>query len=477
MKTYYLEYSEDEATGTAHKFYEATVDGPSLTLSYGRIGTEGSHSTQQLASEEAADKLALKKIGEKKRKGYQEAVKGQRKKRSITRRGGTSQPSTAKRTAPVLWRFETGSSAFGVYVDERGCWVGNQAGRVYGLSHEAEVQMQYQLSEGVKCLVSDGQWLYAGCDDGNVYSLSGKTPRLAYEINPHIDIYWLDIANGLLAVSDAAGQLTTVNYEDEEQWAVKTGGASAWMVRADPVGRLFYGDSRGVSCYYGWERENLVWQQPTSQVLFGWLDGPNAYAGTGTGQVLKFGQNGERLQNYQAEGAVLSCATAPGGRYVFAADGSSTVYCFQENGQRLWKLATGCGSALSMQYFQERLYLVTTNGTFACLDVSEAAIAAAEQGQAAPAQVIKAPDGRLAPVQTDVLDAAPAHAQGVLLRCVREGGQLRVKPAQAGYHADWHVQFPKNLRREGQQYLVDKLEPATHGDFYRVLGNIYAVPG
>lgn len=129
-----------------------------------------------------------------------------------------------------------------------------------------------------------------------------------------------------------------------------------------------------------------------------------------------------------------------------------------------------------MQYFDERLYLVTTSGTFACLDVSETAIAEAEQGTAAPAQVVKAPNGTVAPIQSDVLEAAPANAEGVLLRCVREGGKLRIRVAQAGYH-DWHVQFPKNLRMEGQLYLADRIEPAAQGDFYRVLGNIYAVNG
>ncbi len=476
MPTYYLEFSEDEAAGTAHKFYEAVVEGTQLTLSYGRIGTPGASTTQQCASPEEAGKLALKKVGEKKRKGYADAIKGQRQKRTITRRVVESRPSRAKRTVPTIWRFETGSSAFGVFVNEQGCWVGNQAGRVYHLSHEAEVQMQYQLSEGVKCLVSDGAWMYVGCDDGNVYNLTGKTPRLAYEINPHIDIYWLDIANGLLAVSDAAGQLTTVNYEDEEQWSVRTGGSQAWMVRCDPVGRIYYGDSQGVRCYYGWEKETLVWQHRSSQVLFGCLDGENAYAGTGTGQVLKFSQDGQLLQTYQAHNSVLSCAAAPGGRYVFAADSSSTVYCFGPDGQQHWELATGCGSALSMQYFNERLYLVTTNGTFACLDVSEAAIAQAEQGVAVPAQIIKAPSGQLTIAESDVLETAPASTEGVLLRCVREGGKLRIRVAQAGYH-DWHVQFPRNLRREGQLYLAERLEPAAHGEFYRVLGNIYAMNG
>ncbi|QIL78310.1 WGR domain-containing protein [Hymenobacter sp. HDW8] len=475
MQTYYLEYSDDEVTGTAHKFYEATVDGAALTLRYGRIGTPGASSTQHCPSPEAATSLALKKVNEKKRKGYAEAVPGVRQKRTMTRRLVESRPATTKKMAPTRWRFNTGSPAFGIFVDAHGCWMGNQDGRVYRLSHEGELELEFQLSEGVKCIVSDGAWLYVGCDDGNVYDLSGKTPRLAYEINPHIDIYWLDIANGLLAVADAGGQLTTVNYEDEEQWAVKTGGNCAWMVRCDAVGRVYYGDSQGVRCYYGWEQETLVWYQPTKPVLFGWLDGAHVYAATAHHQVLKFDQAGQLVRTYQADAAVFSCATSPDGRFVFAGDSYSTVYCFAEDGQRLWKLATGCGSACSMQYVEERLYLVTSNGAFACLDVSPAALAEAEQGLTAPVTATKAPQERVATVPSHVLESAPAALAGVQLRCVRVGSQLRVRVASAGYQ-DWYVQFPKNLRQEGQRYLVEQVEPAAHGHFYRILGNIYMLP-
>ena len=37
------------------------------------------------------------------------------------------------------------------------------------------------------------------------------------------------------------------------------------------------------------------------------------------------------------------------------------------------------------------------------------------------------------------------------------------------------MQFPKNLRVAGKRYLVDKIEPAAQGGFYRVLGNIYGL--
>lgn len=53
-------------------------------------------------------------------------------------------------------------------------------------------------------------------------------------------------------------------------------------------------------------------------------------------------------------------------------------------------------------------------------------------------------------------------------------GKLKMKVESTGYK-NWDVQFPKNLRKEGQLYLVESIVPAAQGDFYRVLGNIYVL--
>lgn len=58
----------------------------------------------------------------------------------------------------------------------------------------------------------------------------------------------------------------------------------------------------------------------------------------------------------------------------------------------LWTFDSGCGSAYSMQYHDEELYLVTTNGTLAGLDVAESAVRAAEDGVLPPTVSIKAPE-------------------------------------------------------------------------------------
>ena len=61
---------------------------------------------------------------------------------------------------------------------------------------------------------------------------------------------------------------------------------------------------------------------------------------------------------------------------------------------------------------------------------------------------------------------------GVVLRCERHGGKLRVHVVSDGYDATKNVQFPRASREEGVTYLVDKVTPSADGGFYRVEGAI-----
>ncbi|MBC7921473.1 MAG: WGR domain-containing protein [Ferruginibacter sp.] len=489
----YLELSEDD--GASHKFYEVATDATTVTIRYGRIGTDGAVQTQQFGSEDEARKFAAKKLKEKSSKGYAAAVAGVRQKRArtVTRRmveapapnrnavarsgspATTRIPAPSVPKAPLVWSFQSGSIAFGIFVDDRFCWVGNEAGRVFKLNHAGEVLSQYQLPDGVKCVIADNDWIYLGCDDGNVYDLTGKIPRVAYAISEDVDIYWLDVKNGLLGVSDDKGVVTVINYNDEEQWRKQGRGNRAWMVRCDESGWVFTGDGAGVACYDGVDGTQ-TWHQPTdSGVLFGWQERETVYAGTASGKVYAFSKQGDLRKIYQADAAVYSCATAENGQYVFAGDNGGSVYCFRENGERLWKLATGCGSACSMQYHQGKVYVVTTHGTLACLDADPGAILNAQYGVLPAAKSIAAP-APVAVVETTVLETVrqPADTQAVTLRCVKEGGKLRMKVVSAGYR-DWYVQFPNNLRQEGAVYLVDEIREVAQGGFYRAYGNIYGL--
>ena len=64
----YFEFVE----GKSSKFWEIAVDGTSVTVRFGRIGTNGQTQTKTFGDEAAATKHADKLIAEKTGKGYVE---------------------------------------------------------------------------------------------------------------------------------------------------------------------------------------------------------------------------------------------------------------------------------------------------------------------------------------------------------------------------------------------------------------------
>ncbi|MGW3856933.1 WGR domain-containing protein [Micromonospora arida] len=466
QETTYLELSEVDG---AHKFYEVIVDNATLTVRYGRIGDQGQVKASAYPDNTRARAAAAKKIGEKVRKGYAPAVPGVRQKRTVSRRQIVSTRSTAH-TAPVLWRYDSGGPAFGIFVDGQHCMVGNEHGVITTLDHDAQVRSQVRLPDGVKCIVADDAWIYAGCDDGNVYDLSGKVPRVAYAIAPEIDIYWLDIHDGVLGVSDANGGITAVDHEDEFLWRRPGRGRSAWMVRCDDDA-IYHGHSQGVTGYE-WRTGSELWHTTTGSVLFGWQEHGSVFAGTGTREVVRLSKSGRLERTYRCDAPVFSCATAEGGEYVFAGDSQSSIYCFDAAGTRLWKLGTGCGSAYSMQYHDDRLYVVTTGGHLACIDASEPAIRAAQAGNVPQVRDIKAPRQAPQPVQPTIVEVTSDSGAGVVVQCLDDRGRLRVQVLSDGYRRDWSVQFPKGIREPGARYLVTEVRESSRGGYYRAYGDI-----
>ncbi|GAA3378240.1 hypothetical protein GCM10020367_56950 [Streptomyces sannanensis] len=59
--------------GTSAKFWEAEAEGATVTVRYGRIGTDGRTQVKECASADAAREYLAKAAGEKERKGYEEA--------------------------------------------------------------------------------------------------------------------------------------------------------------------------------------------------------------------------------------------------------------------------------------------------------------------------------------------------------------------------------------------------------------------
>lgn len=462
----YLELSED--AGSAHKFYEVTVSGKQVTIRYGRIGDAGQSSVQKLKTEAEADALAAKKIAEKTKKGYAPAVLGARAKKSVER-STVTKPSTTKRSAPLLWKFESGTYGYavGLYIDKDLCWIGNQQGKVFALDHTGEVRHSYQLPKDVQSIVGDDVWRYAGCSNGYVYDMTGRAPRRVYEIQKDAQLHWLDIRDGRLVVSDEVSCVTAFDPEGEQLWKKKSDGYKGWMIRADDDG-IYHGHSSGVTSY-DW-RGGKRWDKKTAgQCQFGWQEEDTVYSAGHDGKVYSFSKSGKEGVVYQCDGFIASCAAAPGGKYVFAGDDTSAIYCFDKEGKRLWKLASGCGVAGSMQYFEGRLFLATWSSHLGCLDVSEAAIEDASKGTIPVARAIQAP--AIKPVASK-LAVARSAGKGVLLECYSEGGRLRVRVISPGYDPKWRCQFPRDLREEGARYVVDEVRPSREGKFYRTIGDI-----
>jgi predicted DNA-binding WGR domain protein len=58
--------------GTSCKFWQVQVDGPDVTVCFGRIGTDGQSQTRSFGDRAAAQQHASKLIQQKRAKGYRE---------------------------------------------------------------------------------------------------------------------------------------------------------------------------------------------------------------------------------------------------------------------------------------------------------------------------------------------------------------------------------------------------------------------
>ncbi len=70
------------------------------------------------------------------------------------------------------------------------------------------------------------------------------------------------------------------------------------------------------------------------------------------------------------------------------------------------------------------------------------------------------------------LEIVTEPGDGVILKCDRIKGKLRIRVISEGYNPEFNVQFPRSIREEGASYLVDKVELSANGTFYRTLGDI-----
>ncbi|MFO0562146.1 MAG: PQQ-binding-like beta-propeller repeat protein [Polyangiales bacterium] len=427
-------------------------------------------------AKKAAKKGAARAVPAKKaaKKGAKKGAKKAAPKRAAAKRSAAPAkkpaPPPKSRKAPVRWILTTDSSgAFGVYASGDRVWMSNDSGDVHVCDLHGEVQRSLKLPYGAKCIIADEHWIYAGTNKGVVYDLTGNSPRAVYQVDSSAEILWLDIYQGNLCVAADNGTLSVYDPGEVLLWADKSKPeGSMWMVRGDKDG-VYVGGSKSVRAFdWGGAKR---WSQPMRGVMFGVQTERAVYASNSAG-ATGFTKDGKKLVECK-NGSFPSCATTPDGSRIFGGTWSDAIDCFDADGKLLWTLETGCDSALSMQYLDEVLYIVTSDGSLAAIDVSHAAIEAALAGNAPKPKKIKAPHlDPVDPEETARVETTKDVGDGVLVECFKEKGKLRVRVLSAGYKSDWFVQFPRDIREAGAKYVVDKVLEATQGGFYRALGNI-----
>ncbi|BDM63517.1 molybdenum metabolism regulator [Shewanella sp. NFH-SH190041] len=472
-KEIYLELSEDN--GSSHKFYKILISDCDVTIEYGRIGNPGRSSTKTFSTLNEAEIYANKQANAKKRKGYEDAVQGQRAARPIravaqrpTQSAATSGRRTKpKQSAPVIAQYHTEITAFGIFVDQQHIYIGDETGRVSVLDHDYHLLREYQLPSGTKCIVADGANVFAGTNQGQVYEITGKIARLAYDCPGNAAIYWMDLCDGVLAVSDNEGGLFVYDYEGEPLFHKSTNNGSAWLVRVDESS-IYHGGQH--LARYAMDGSQL-WQSDIRGILFGYQTETCIYAAARGHVAMVDKVHGSVVRKYPVDWAPSNC-TSQDGMQVFAQENRNLV-AWKKSGEKLFELASP-NSGMSMQYFAEKLFVVGNTG-LAVVDVSEASIAAAQDNQLPEVKTFRASRQALPEVDSTALELAAGSEQGIELVCIRDGSHLRVRVVTPGYDHAMNCQFPKNLRVEGRRFLAERVELSRSGTFYRISGNIFAL--
>lgn len=325
-------------------------------------------------------------------------AKGDRKSKKATARA-----TPRLENLPVLWTFTTGTQAVGLWVDrtrpDGAVWMGNDKGEIFSLTRAGDRVRTINLPKAVHCLYADDVWTYAGCNDGNIYELDALPKRApVVQLGTDMHIGWIEAHRGRLCVADAEGGLTVFDVEMNVVFEKRSDDAKeSWMVRADDEG-VYYGCETGVHAYEwsGALRWHAGAHDDLGDVRFGDLRGDSLVVTAGWGKLkqthlhvltkrtgkrrfslrLKPGPGGEK-----AMGAESCCAAVNAqGLERFYASVGGYLFCVDERGKGLWRAPTHMGSACNMTCIDERLYIVTSDGTCACMDVSDAAIDAARKG-------------------------------------------------------------------------------------------------
>ncbi|MBL8149821.1 MAG: hypothetical protein JNN15_07825 [Blastocatellia bacterium] len=385
---------------------------------------------------------------------------------------------TISEPLPEMWSYKPENPrglwkvpAFGLWIDEMGCWMGNRDGLLVKLDEYGKIVESHQLENNLRCMIGSKNSLYASCDNGKIYDLTSSIPKSIYNINypnGYSVIQSIALDNDHLWLLDLYANLVCLTSKFQVRLQKKLDIWVGWFFHIDEQ-FIYIGHKSGLSCYKK-DNAEMLWQEFTvAPVLSGTVKSDKLFLGTSDGRIYVVSKEQNlKLRKLEVvakcKGSVYAISLSEDGEYIFATDHLSNLYSFTSAGHIVSEQKVGCGAILSLKVFKNRLYGTTTDGILACFSTEttkEFTIQASKQ--TTKQRIITTP------LSYEVAQK-DASASAVVLECVKQGGKLKVRPVSDGYRKDWNVQFPQALRIEGVRYLVDSLQEAK--EFYRVVGKI-----
>jgi len=206
------------------------------------------------------------------------------------------------------------------------------------------------------------------------------------------------------------------------------------------------------------------------QVLFGVIDDKNVYCAAGKGVEVFLKDDLSALRkNFPCPNAIISNCVSDDQKMLFAGDACGMVYCIDmESSKFLWNCQTNCGSALSMSFFDNNVYIATTEGALACIPalITEGSPDVMQEREISHSTSINEVH------VSESVGKSQFESGKVIVHCVKEKGSLRISPVSGGFHKSWNIQFPRAIRKEGARFVVDGLVESVTGGFYRAIGEV-----
>lgn len=392
---------------------------------------------------------------------------------------------------PLLWSFTTeADGAYGIFVDETRCMMGDEDGLVCDMDKTSGTPSRtFRLPHGVKCIVGDGDYLYVGTNNGSIYDLGGGRPREVAQIEGFGKLLWIDIRDGLIAASDHKGNVGMLDCEGDVIWKrTDENGRDGWLCRMDRSG-VYHGTTTGVKKYD--TRGELLWTcKEELDVAYGLQTEGHIWA---IGRVdkrrspeqalaLKISKNtGEVEARVQLSG-IDSCSLSGDGTRIYDSElhaQPATLDAAWEGAA--WKNMKPDCHIFSQESLGDLVFAVgkllkrrggRSTAVFECFDFSEASL-----GNAGRGKIRRTPSQHWSSnnrsdeqaVAEDADDTTTAEGK-VIIACVSVGSKVRARVASAGYNPELNCQFPRSLREDGAKFVVDAVELAPGGDFYRCRG-------